>query len=126
MAAQHIDANVFQSAFAHCAGLGKKHIGENKTLQFFKMSLERVRPYFSYLDSFSVESDLQLAINSDALQDKEMLAFATWMREFINMLQEFLVGLGHLDIREVTRPDQEELERVRFYEYFQQAEELKF
>ncbi len=124
--AQTIDPILFSAVHQACSELAVEYIGADKTARFFKESFERVRPYFPYLEVFSTAPDLKLHVKKEPLADRELLAFAAWMRVFINRLQEFLVGLGHLDIREITQLHRDELEAVRFYEYFQQAEELKF
>jgi hypothetical protein len=59
------------------------------------------------------------------LQDRDILGFSLWMYNFVGELKNFMIGVGNIEVTTIVGSLQPTLEQAGFFEYFQQAEELK-
>ena len=121
-----IDPEILKEAFDLCRSFALPLLGTELTTQFLKESYRKILPYFHVLKYFKLNDTAQLSIAKNALTDKELLCFAVWMQQFLKEIQQFMIGIGRVDIEAITESIKEPLEAMGFYEYFHQAEELEY
>lgn len=113
---------VYNSCYTYAASL----IGNKKSRELLQSSYNTILPYFHSLKKFSVDESGQLRINAAEITDSELLAFTIWIQQLIRELKDYVVGLGSLDIHTLTGEISNDLAEIGFYEYYQQAAELKY
>jgi hypothetical protein len=101
-------------------------IGNKKSRELLQSSYDIILPYFHSLKNFSVDTNGQLEVKVGEISESELLAFTIWIQQFVRELKNFVVGISKLDIHTLTGEISDELEQIGFYEYFQQAAELKY
>ena len=121
-----VSAELLTTVYRRCFGFAANILGKKKSGELLQSSYKTILQYFHSLQNFSITEDWRLQINCEEISEKDFLAFAVWMQQFIRELKDFVVGIGNLDIRMLTEEMSEELERSGFYEYYQQAQELKY
>lgn len=121
-----ISAALLGRVYTICYEFGVTLLGKRTSETYMRSSRETVLPYFPYIKKFSINEEKNLQIEGENITDKELLAFAVWMQQFIREMKHLLVGIGHLDIRHLTEEIQGELEQAGFYEYYRQAQKLEY
>ena len=119
--AKSVPSELLKRAFIICNGRAVELLGEQKSSDLLKQTYQELLPYFPYLERFSLDADSQLEIAVPELNDREVMAFAVWIGRYLQALRAFLVGIGTLDIRQLTKTLSAELEEISFYQYYQQA-----
>jgi hypothetical protein len=112
----------FDRFFDYVAGF----VGEKKALEFAEKSHQEIEKYFTNIVSIKLEQGRRIRFNQDDLSDKEILGFSLWMRQFLKELTDFMIGLGKVDPEEITGDLNQKLKSLGFFEYFEQAKELKY
>lgn len=121
-----VSAELVNTVYCRCFGFAASILGNKKSGELLQSSYKTILQYFHSLQNFSVTEDWRLQINCGEISGNDLLAFAVWMQQFIRELKGFVVGIGNLDIRMLTEEESEELEQSGFYEYYYQAQELKY
>ncbi|HFE64665.1 hypothetical protein B1H10_04905 [candidate division KSB1 bacterium 4484_188] len=122
---EHVD-EVLKQAFTFFFAYVAEATGKKQALEFARKSHQIIEKYFHNLGNFKISKNGQLQIKAAKLSDKEILAFSVWMQQFLKELKNFMIGLGRVDPKEITRDLQEELKELGFYEFFEQAKELNY
>ncbi|NIV04510.1 hypothetical protein GWN26_12280 [Candidatus Saccharibacteria bacterium] len=123
---QPIPAELLKQVYINCSNYSLSIIGEKKSKSLLHASRQTILPYFPNLESLQLDGKGQLQINTKEIGERELLAFVVWIQQFIRELKTFLVGIGHLDIQMLTSDIKEQLEKIGFYEYYRQAQELEY
>lgn len=121
-----VSAELLTTVYRRCFGFAANILGNKKSGELLQSSYKTILQYFHSLQNFSVTEDWRLEISRDEITEKDLLAFAVWMQQFIRELKSFVVGIGNLDIRTLTEEVSKELEQCGFYEYYRQALELEY
>lgn len=121
-----VSAELVTIVYHRCFGFAANILGNRKSGELLQSSYTTILQYFHSLKNFSVTEDWRLQIIRNNISENDLLAFAVWMQQFIRELKGFVVGIGNLDIRMLTEEVSEELEQSGFYEYYRQAQELKY
>lgn len=121
-----LSPELLQKTYDLCYHFTASLMGRRKTRQLLDASYHTVLPYFPGLRQFRLDEEGSLQILSPTPGDKELLAFAVWMQQFMKEVKQYMVGLGRLRIEALTEEIRPQLERVGFYEYFYQSAELDY
>jgi hypothetical protein len=101
-------------------------VGEKKSFELATNTLLSIEGYYKGLTVFKLHEDHQLEIDSSEITEKEILGFSIWMQQFLKEVKELMIGLGRVDVKEITAELKVELEALSFYDYFEQAKELNY
>ena len=101
-------------------------VGEKKAFELATNTLLSIEGYYKGLTVFKLHDDHQLEIDSSKITEKEILGFSIWMQQFLKEVKELMIGLGRVDVKEITAEMKDELETLSFYDYFEQAKELNY
>jgi hypothetical protein len=112
----------FDRFFNYVAGF----VGEKKALEFAEKSHQEIEKYFTNIVDIELGQGCKIKFIQNDLSDKEILGFSLWMRQFLKELKDFMIGLGKVDPEEITGDLKQELRSLGFFEYFEQAKELKY
>ncbi len=122
----HARIQVLQKTFQQFRDYVRNIVGDKKTAEFALRSHQTIQPYFRNLTTFQVGTDLKLQIQKNALSENEILAFSVWMFQFIKEMKNFMIGIGRVDPRQVTRELNKPLQEMGFYDFYQQASEFDY
>ena len=106
--------------------LAEAHIGAQATGEIFQDSYRKILDYFPNLDIFYIDNTFHLQIDGAIPDENQLLAFAVWIQQFIREFQQMMVGLPEIDIRQLTLEAAETLEKAGFYDFYQQASQLRY
>lgn len=122
----NISPELLKKVYSLCFEYAVSLLGKKKSGELLYSSYHTILPYFQTLEKFVPDAHWELDIRIESLSEKELLAFTVWIQQFIRELKNFVVGLGSFNITHLTGEVKEELEQIGFYEYYRQAEELKY
>ncbi len=121
-----LSPDLLHKTYQLCHQFTASLMGRRKTRQLLENSYRTVLPYFPGLRQFRLDEGGGLEILTSTPSDKELLAFAVWMQQFMKEVKKYMVGLGRLRIEALTEEIRPQLESVGFYEYFYQSAELDY
>jgi hypothetical protein len=101
-------------------------VGAKKAMEYAEKSHQEIEKYFSSLSYLKLEQGSTIKFMSPDVSDKEVLGFSIWMRQFLKELKDSMVGLGNVDPEKITGDLTQTLKKIGFFEYFDQAKELKY
>jgi hypothetical protein len=119
---QQILRKSFRIFFNYAAGF----VGEKKTLEFAEKSHENICRYYRHLSDIQLSEEGKIRFAQNKITDSEILGFSLWMRQFMEELKSFMVGIGRTDPEEITAEMKDELKTIGFFEFYEQAKELKY
>ena len=99
-------------------------VGEKKAESLVKNTYESIQSYYPNISLIKLLEDHQIHFEEEEITEKEVLGLAIWMQQFLTALKNFMIGLGKVDALVLTKDIQNELEKLSFYEFFDQAKEL--
>lgn len=117
---------LLRTVLDNCRNYGQQLLGESKCRNMLQASYQVVLPYFPYLEQLKISDSFEIGATEAQISEKEILAFSAWMQHFISSLKSFMVGLGRLDITDLTGELHDPLETIGFYEFYRQARELQY
>lgn len=112
----------FDCFFNYVAGL----VGAKKAMEYAEKSHQAIEKYYSSLSYLKLEHGSSIKFMSADVSDKGVLGFSIWMRQFLKELKDSMVGLGTVDPEKITGDLTQPLKKIGFFEYFEQAEELRY
>ncbi len=112
----------FDCFFDYVSGL----VGVKKAMEFAEESHKVIEKYFSSLSYLQLEQGSKIKFINTDVSDKEILGFSLWMRQFLKELKEFMIGLGKVEPEEITGDLSHSLRAIGFFDYYEQAKELKY
>lgn len=115
-----------RQAYAKFHDFVSQIIGERKANEFAHHSYRMTCQYFSSLESLKFGENNELTSDYQVLKDRDILGFSLWMYNFISELKNFMIGVGNIDPAAILGTLHPPLEQAGFFEYFRQAEELKY
>ena len=121
-----VDLDIIREAYSCFLAFVSKFVGEKKAEEFSHHSYRLTCRYFSSLESLRFNEENVLTSEYQHLKDRDILGFSLWMYNFVSELKNFMIGVGDIDVSAVVGSLQPTLEKAGFFEYFQQAEELKY
>lgn len=101
-------------------------VGAKKAMEFAEKSHQDIEKYFSSLSYLKLEHGSAIKFMNADVSDKEVLGFSIWMRQFLKELKDSMVGLGNVEPEKITGDLTQPLRKIGFFEYFEQAEELRY
>lgn len=121
-----LSTELLQRTFNSCFLFAEAHIGAQATGEIFQDSYRKILDYFPNLDIFYIDSNLLLQVDGANPDENQLLAFAVWIQQFIREFQQMMIGLPEIDIRKLTLEAAEALENAGFYDFYQQASQLRY
>ena len=121
-----VTLEIIREAFTEFHAFVTQFVGERKADEFSHHSYRLTCRYFSSLESIRFNEKNELNSEYHNLQDRDILGFSLWMYNFIGELKNFMIGVGDIEATTIVGSLQPILEQSGFFEYFQQAEELKY
>ena len=121
-----VPLEIIREAFTEFHRFVTQFVGERKTDEFAHHSYRLTCRYFSSLESIHFNEKNELNSEYHNLQDRDILGFSLWMYNFVGELKNFMIGVGDIEATAIVGSLQPILEPSGFFEYFQQAEELKY
>ncbi len=115
-----------EKVFERCFEFSRNIVGEKKTSELFGESYRKILPYFHVLTKFQIGADHRLMVKGNSINENEMLSFAVWIQQFLRDLKQFMVGLGHVEIEQITAALEKQLQASDFYKFYHQAQELDY
>ena len=101
-------------------------VGDKKAEEFARQTYRLTGRYYRKLESLQLNGNNILNSENEFIEDPEILGFSLWMNNFVNELKSFMIGVGDIELDTIVGPLRNSLEKTGFFEYFQQAEELKY
>ncbi len=126
MTDQVLTTELFQEVFTALKEFVEERYGEGESLYFFRISREKILPYFHHAGQFDVDDRGELVLKEAVVNDRYLLAFAVWMQQYLKEVQQEIIGLTIPEIEALTEAHKTSLETSGFYEFFHQAEELEY
>jgi len=123
---ENIGNGLVEKVFTQCFEFSRQIVGEKKTAELFSESYRKILPYFHVLTKFQIGTDHQLMVKGDSINENEMLSFAVWIQQFLRDLKQFMVGLGHVEIEQITAALESQLNDAGFYRFYHQAQEFDY
>jgi hypothetical protein len=120
-----VTLEIIRETFSKFHAFVAQFVGERKADEFSQHSYRLTCRYFSSLESFRIDEKNVLNSEHQNLQDRDILGFSLWMYNFVGELKNFMIGVGNIEVTTIVGSLQPTLEQAGFFEYFQQAEELK-
>lgn len=121
-----ISREFIEKTFFKFFNFAKNIVGETKALEFALNSHQITERFYGHLAFIKLDENINLTFQKEQLGDREILGFSLWMQKYISDLKGFMVGIGRVDATEIAGQLKSVLEAAGFFEYFNQAEELKF
>ena len=123
---QRLSVDLLSGIYRECLGFFSKYLGDVKSTQLMQFSYQTILPYFPNLAHFQIDDTHQVQYQAPRLTETDFLAFTVWMQQFVKEAKNMLVGAGKIDIRQITKSIEAELETVGFFEFYRQAGELDY
>jgi hypothetical protein len=101
-------------------------VGDKKAEEFARQTYRLTCRYYRKLESLQLNEDNILNSENESIEDPEILGFSLWMNNFVNELKSFMIGVGDVELETIVGSLRTPLEKTGFFEYYQQAEELKY
>ncbi len=121
-----LDPDLLNKAYTQFFQFVSEFVGEKKAREFSRQSYQITQKYCSGISTFQIDDQNQLHIKNFELGDREILGFGIWMYQFIEELQNFMVGIGKVDPIRILGKWAGDLKPTNFFEYFHKARELKY
>ena len=121
-----VNLDIIREAYSTFFAFISRFVGQKKAEEFSHLSYRLTCRYFSSLETLRLNEENVLTSEYQHLKDRDILGFSLWMYNFVSELKNFMIGVGDIDVSEILGPLKPTLEEAGFFEYFQQAEELKY
>ena len=116
-------SELLSGAYTACTAHVIAVVGEEIHRDLLASSREAVLPYVPPLKAITARNG-SLAIAEAG--DREVFAVAMWLQQYLREIRAFMVGIPPFDVRDLTADIREDLAAVGFYDYFEQAQDLKY
>ena len=117
---------ILQKVYLSFHAFVAEFVGDKKAEEFARQTYRLTCRYYRKLESLQLNEDNRLNSEMEYLEDPQILGFSLWMNNFVNELKSFMIGVGDIELDAIVGSLRSPLEKTGFFEYFQQAEELKY
>ena len=115
--------NAINSVAHYATGI----LGTSVVKNLLQETRQKLIEYYPVISEVSVMSNCTIAVNEIGLfkvNDRSLVAIAMWIRQLLCECEKIAIGFNQLNIKELTAKDENKLEKIGFYKYYQTAEEL--
>ena len=121
-----ISLDALQKVYLSFHSFVAEFVGDKKAEEFARQTYRLTCRYYRKLESLKLTEDNILNSENELLEDPQILGFSLWMNNFVNELKKFMIGVGDIELDTIVGSLRTSLETTGFFDYFQQAEELKY
>ena len=121
-----VDPDLMNKAYLQFFKFVSEYVGDKKAREMARQSYQSALKYYGGMRAFNITEQNQLNFNNSNTGEREILGFGIWMYQFVNELQNFMVGVGKVDPHRILGKWADSLKPTNFFEYYNQARELKY